>query len=188
MIQLPSRVLLKKKSNVWHQRLIGTLLSPFNDRYMSSYWTTIGRTIYVPTKYDKDLDWAEPSWIDRHEPVIAHELVHVAQDYRRGHIIHALMYLGPAPFVLPAILIPLILGDFVGVLVLVLSFLALLPLSIGLAYGRWLTEREAYQVSRSYGRPHERIVRALWSDYLFTWPKQWMVNWFENNPAPPKTD
>jgi len=188
MIRLPSRILLKKKSNIWHQKLIGKLLSPFNKKYMTGYWTTIGRTIYVPTKYDADEDWAQQSWIDRHEPVLSHEMIHVEQYDRRGSLLHYMMYLGPSPFLLPVTLLCLIVGWSLAALIAGGLTIALLPLSVGLAYGRWRTEREAYQVSRMYGSYHGRIAHNLWHDYLFTWPKTWAMTWFEKHPAPKKAD
>jgi hypothetical protein len=183
MIKLPEYVTLKKKSDSWHQKVAGKLTSPFNKRYMESYWTTLGSTIYVPTRYDNDKDWGSQDWINRHEPVIAHELVHVDQSRRWTVFVQALLYLGPSPFLAPVALAAWIfsypLAMWLGIATLVL-----LPLSIGLAYGRWRIEREAYQVSRSYGRYHVRIAHVLWTEYLMTWPKSWAVKWFEDHPVP----
>jgi hypothetical protein len=56
------------------------------DRYLSSYVTTIGRTIYVPDHWER---WPEESRVD----ILRHELVHVAQFARYGLVPMAIAYL-----------------------------------------------------------------------------------------------
>ena len=83
-------VRLVDKSTVWHQRAIDRVLRVLSlgrmDRYLTSYVTTIGRTIYVPG------DWARMPEEARIE-ILRHELVHVAQFARYGLVPMALAYL-----------------------------------------------------------------------------------------------
>lgn len=189
---------LVRKTDSRFMRAIGFLLNPINKRFMTSYWTTIGRTIYVPSRYDGDLDWGMQAFIDRHAVILAHEVVHVHQGDVLGVVLMSLLYLGPAPFVLPIALasLPVLGVDALSGFGAVA--LAAAPLSVGLAYGRWRIEREAYMINimNSSDRPAaaERAVQALWRDYGFTWPKPLMRKWFgaqiarlearENNPSP----
>ena len=51
-------------------RFLGWILKPINPDFMTSYWTTIGETIYYPTSVNI------PEW---HTGIIEHEKVHIAQ-------------------------------------------------------------------------------------------------------------
>ena len=61
-----------------------------------------------------------------------------------------------------------------------LSYL-LLPLPIGLAWFRWLWEREAYLVNiRAGTMSAEDVVQTLGSvNYFWSWPRPWMRRWFK---------
>ncbi len=94
LAKLPRPVRIVKKGDAWHQRLAGTLLWALTlggqDRYLTSYVTTLGHTIYVPNDWD---EW-EPGgrWA-----VLRHELVHVRQFERWGWPMMVLLY-GLVPF------------------------------------------------------------------------------------------
>lgn len=182
-LQIPSGVRFVTKKDSLLMRLIGFLLSPFNPRFLSSYWTTIGRTIYVPWRSADVLeDMGSPQWVRKNRRVIAHELVHVAQFERWGLLVMALLYLGPSPFV--AILAPVLLVLGVPWFVLLAVFVLLAPLSVGLAWGRWRVEREAYLSDmESLGIKPDSVLIAnysdlLWGEYLFCWPPSWSRSWF----------
>ena len=85
------------KQGAWLQRAIDRALRVISfgrmDRYLSSYVTTIGRTIYVPPGWD---GWPIESRVE----ILRHELVHVAQFARFGLVPMALAY----------VLLPLPLG------------------------------------------------------------------------------
>jgi len=179
-MQLPHGARLRKKTDSLSQQLVGLLLKPLNGGYMTHFWTTIGRTIYVPSKYDADADWGAGSWVLRHTAVLNHELKHVEQGSKWGMALQALMYVGPAPFLL-LLSLPLWWVSPLTTYVLLAAAALSSPLTIGLAYGRWRIEREAYQVSRMYGRSVDAIVNSLWKNYAWTWPRAWMKKWFETN-------
>jgi hypothetical protein len=89
-------VRLRRKDEVWHQRVIDLLLKLVTlggqRHYLDRYVTTLGRTIYVT-----------PDWEEREEPdraiTLCHERVHVAQFRRYGLIPMAIAYLLlPLPF------------------------------------------------------------------------------------------
>lgn len=148
------------------------LLAKFaGDHFMTSMWTTVGSTIYVPTQYDNDPDWGSEAWCIRHGTTLQHEATHVNQGRTLSWPVFFLIYFGPAPI---SILLWLINVKFV------LLTLGLLPLSLGLAYGRWRLEREAYLVDIRDGVDIDFIVDSLWHRYMFTWPKSWMAKWFHS--------
>lgn len=173
---------LRRKSESRLHRLIARLPG-MPDNYMRSYWTTIGHTIAVPAKYDGDLDWGTPEWRRRHNVIIGHEHKHIWRMEQWGWPLYTTAYLGPAVVLAP--LVPLAVW-LVGWWALA-GWAALLPLSAGLAYGRWYIEREAYLIRmrqlRGAARASfiNRVVDNLWSDYVGTWPKGWMRKWFNDN-------
>ena len=59
------------------------------------------------------------------------------------------------------------------------------PLPIGLCYGRWVLEREAYLVEiLKHGRAIDSCVAAIDSQlYLWPWPRTWMRRWFADRGA-----
>jgi hypothetical protein len=84
-------VRLVKKSESWLMRVAGFLVRPFNKRFMTHYWTTIGRTIYYPDHVDDPCS---------HVAVMDHELVHIDQ-WLKWWILHPISY---AVFPLPIVL------------------------------------------------------------------------------------
>ncbi len=83
-------VRLVDKRAAWLQRAIDRALRLLSlgrmDRYLSSYVTTIGRTIYVPAGWE---GWP----IEARVEILRHELVHVAQFERYGLLPMAIAYL-----------------------------------------------------------------------------------------------
>lgn len=59
-----------------------------------------------------------------------------------------------------------------------LAYLLVLP--VGLAYFRWVFEREAYLVQiRAKTMTAEQVVKTLGSlSYFWSWPRPWMRKWF----------
>ena len=75
---------LKPKSDSRLMHAIGKVLSVFgNKRFMESYWTTLFKTIYYPSRV------SDPY---RYDVVIEHECVHVAQ-WRKFNILFTISYL-----------------------------------------------------------------------------------------------
>lgn len=124
------------------------LMRALNKLGGGAYWTTIGKTIYYPDQI-----------VDPHlfPDIIEHEKVHVAQYKKLSVPVFLFLY-------------------------------CLVPLPVGLAYFRWRFEREAYLVQFKYllaENPQydidfevEQVVRSLWFNYLFAWPRGWMKSWF----------
>lgn len=143
----PVRVVPKRA--YWHQRAAATALRVVTlggqDRYLSDYVTTLGRTIYVPD------DWDEQPPGRRWE-VLRHEAVHVRQFERWGWLVMILVY-------------------------------GILPLPLGLAYGRARLEWEAYaetlravaeleglEAAKSPALHDEIVRRFTGPDYGWMWP------------------
>lgn len=175
-----SGVYFAKKTETWWCRAVAAFIPAFNEHF----WTTLGNTIYVPARYDDDVDWGSLRWRARHaqNTVIAHELVHVAQFERFGIPLMLLFILGPSPFLLLAAVPVLLLWKTAGMMLLA-AVAVLSPLSLGLAYGRWWVERSAYLVSIQQGADVEQVVDTLWWDYGFCWPRAWMRAWFTRHSA-----
>lgn len=144
---------------------------PFIPRsFMSRFWTTIGRTVYVPTQYDLNPNWGKASWRMQHSEVLGHEKVHVEQWESLGPLMW-LLYIGPAPFLLPFIWIhPL----YFGLLILLLS-----PLTCGLAVGRAFLEIEAYGTHIKDENGYHWVGQTLWRNYFFTLPPTWTAAWMK---------
>jgi hypothetical protein len=107
----------------------------FNKYFMTDYTTTIGSTIYYPSR--KKIDKFEISSII----VLLHELVHIYDAKKVSKPLFSFLYLIPQSLVL--LLLPLFfLLDWTLVLPLIL--LCLLPLP---AYFRMVYEKRAYMVS-----------------------------------------
>lgn len=154
----PVRVVSKRL--YWHQRLADRLLRLVTlggqDRYLTEYVTTLGRTIYVP---DHFLD-GEPGAVWE---VLRHEAVHVRQFERYGWILMVLVY-------------------------------GILPLPVGLAYGRAWLEWEAYEetlrcvaeidgieAARSPELTERIVQRFTGPDYAWMWPFPGAVRgWIED--------
>ncbi len=93
----------------------------------------------------------QPKDIYKHYDVIYHEIVHIKQ-WKKWGLLFSVSYM-------------------------------LLPVPFFFAWFRWRWEREAYMETLRYTyRPlaHMRfIVRVLWEEYGWTWPKRWMMKWFK---------
>ncbi len=73
------------KTDSWLMRAIAFLLF-FNKGFTTSFVTTIGNTMYVPTK------WSE--WPDLlKERILRHERVHLRQQVRYGFLLYSFLYL-----------------------------------------------------------------------------------------------
>lgn len=128
-----------------------------NRRFLTGYWTTLGRYIAAPV----GTDITHPA----HEPVLAHEEIHVGQFRKFG--------LG-----LPEL----------GIIPMGIAYL-FLPLPIGLAWCRWAFERVAYaegiRAAVKLGRSRERLIdsavrQMTTGAYGWTWPFSGAVRrWFE---------
>ncbi len=183
-----SMTLVRKSDSSW-MRFIARIFKLFNKDFESTYWTTIGTYCFVPSIYDKDDDWGTADWLDDHMPVVVHELKHVDQYNRRGAFLHALIYLGPSILLLPMMLLLLAASHWIGLAWASwtsLAIVVLAPLSVGLAYGRWVSEREGYLCNLAAGATIDWVVDVLGKGYLWPWPKTWMKAWFEKN-LPPKS-
>ena len=186
-------VFLKKKSDSKLMRLIGWVLSPFTATFMERFWTTIGHTIYTPTRYDNDSTWGSEDWLAAHPLTVEHEVTHVRRNEAWSLPVVAVVYLGPSAYIAPValglLLTPWLFGwSWVAPIVVWHVAVLLAPLSIGLAYGRWYIEREAYLVQvRGRTDPGERerviawIADSLWDNYLWTWPRSAMRRWLKEN-------
>lgn len=160
---------IKFKNEVWWMRLLGALLF-FNHSFMTEYITTIGTTVYFPTK-ESFLRSQESS-----AEVLAHELIHMVEAEETGRVLFSLKYLFPQilsvlsllsflAFIHPAFLLNLI------------WLAAALPLP---AYWRTQIEMNGYVMSLAvqYWRAHymlETSFRSIASQftgpaYYYMWP------------------
>lgn len=148
---------LKRKQDSWIAKL-----AP------KDFWITLGRTIYVPDYAWKHEHWGyenDPhAFFVRYKSLIAHEMEHVEQFAKWGLLFYVL-YIGPAPFIAPLILLS-------WKIFLPLT-LVLLPLSVGLAYFRMRFELKAYEHQLHGDWNVEWIAETLWTKYFFTWPPKW---------------
>jgi len=124
---------IKYKDSSNFMKLLGYILF-FNKRFMTSYTTTIGSTIYFPS--EKFIKSRPNSAIT----IFLHELVHIYDAKRFNKILYSLLYLFPITLLLVSI--PLFF--FSWEIALVLTILSLCPLP---AYFRMYFERRAYMVS-----------------------------------------
>lgn len=186
---------LVKKSDSWFMKFLNFLMF-WNDSFMTSYWTTIGRTVYVPTRAVSS-NYGTEEWKKFYHRILNHEETHVAQGEAYTFPIFFILYLGPSFWKLPAIPVVWILCLFftfwLPATIVTAVFVLLFPLTAGLAYWRWYFEREAYlpevlskyrRSGRAYAQKRiDRISNNLATDYFFTWPKGWMQKWFDKQLA-----
>lgn len=166
----PDAKILKKSESVL-MKMIGLILKPFNPRFMSTYITTIGKTIYVPDRFLQDEE-------TRCLGILAHETQHII-DHQKNPVWFSLSYLFPqclaalSVFGLFGFLNPLMF-----LFLLALVFLAPLP-----APFRYQWELNGYRVSILLGRvlhrysPSEMDQVREWikkemtsGSYYFAWP------------------
>jgi hypothetical protein len=185
MTFLNKPMILVKKSQSGLMRLIAKL--PFiPESFMRRFWTTIGHKVYVPSVHDNDKDWGTVIWGQRNRVALSHERVHIVQVEKLSFPLFAILYVGPSAILAPLtiLLIPTFLISWWIPIGLLLSTLLLAPLSVGLAWGRWRIEREAYMVqmltadTANIPNTARWIADTLYLDYFFTWPRKWASRWF----------
>lgn len=162
---------IKYKNHSPFMKLIGILLF-FNRRFMTDYTTTVGSTIYIPT--DHYIRLRPVSGV----VVLLHELTHMHDERKYGHLWFQLSYIFPQILVLPALLLFLI-GWKIALPVVLLS---LTPIP---AYFRMVYEKRAYLSSlyviqklseKLLFVPHFESQKAdfikcfMDSSYYFMWP------------------
>ncbi len=123
---------IKYKDESFLMKTLGTILF-FNKSFMTQYTTTIGNTIYFPTRKTEQVRPVS-SLI-----VFLHELVHVYDSNKWSQTLFSLSYLFPLVF--SVLLLPLL---FVSLWFLPLVVLCALPVP---AYFRMMWEKRAYLVS-----------------------------------------
>jgi hypothetical protein len=177
---------LVRKDDYWVFRWMGHLLAVLRimpyDTFMTGFWTTFRNVVGYRTTLTRSQ--AEVSH------VAIHEAIHVWRWEKWGLLVYATAYIGPSiTIMLPLLLLSVVLAashvvSWLFVLACAIWLVGLLPLSAGLAYGRWFIEREAYLVqlffATSRAKEIERIVESLWKNYAWTWPRKWMRRWFQN--------
>ena len=124
---------VKYKEHSLFMKLLGYILF-FNKRFMISYTTTIGNTIYFPSK--KYIKTRPNSSIT----IFLHELVHIYDSKRFNKFIYSFLYLFP----ISLLLFSLPLFFFSWEIALILTIISLTPLP---SYFRMYFERRAYMVS-----------------------------------------
>ena len=148
----PARYVRKDDSAL--MRAIGVLLSPFNERFMESYFTTIGQTIYLPRK-TYDVDWRE-----RFKTSLKHEDDHREFFYEWGVVPTAILYL----------LFPVPVGYCYGRWVFerrawLINIRARAP-----------ADRPTYIINVV-------VPKLCGPDYLWTWPRRPARDWFLEQAA-----
>ena len=150
-----NRVRFVRKDASRFMRFLGWLLGLFGTTSFMRYaWTTIGRTIYVPTEADLTLGVNADGvgFGDRYRSSLEHEIYHVEQYLRLWHL-HSVLYL-------------------------------LFPVPFFLAWYRWWAERWAFlHQIRHYNLSIDLVVSTLWGIYGWPWPRTWMKRWFERRAA-----
>lgn len=136
-------------------RVIGLVLSPFNDSFMRTYWTTIGQTIYVPTGVELWKQGEKVHWEADHWHILQHEDDHRAFFASYGIILTAFLYL----------LFPIPIGLAWGRWVIERrAFL--------------IDARSRPPTMRAVFVEEQVLPRLCGPDYLWTWPKSWARRWF----------
>jgi hypothetical protein len=161
------KMVLRLKAESFVQKIIACILYPFNPRYMESYITVIGDTIWLPS-----IEQSEENLYQ----TLVHENIHVKQRNKYGGLIFTLAYLFPLTGAFLAIPLALFLSKWF----LLLVGLTLAPLP---AVFRFYWEVQAYRttlillkfngtVSQKYfDDVTEWVVKQMASSlYYFTWP------------------
>lgn len=149
----PARYVWKDESSL--MRAVGFVLRPFNGRFMTHYWTTIGQTIYVPTRVERFDEGSRVRWEVDHREVLSHEDDHRAFFATFGVPLTAFLYL----------LFPLPIGFAWGRWVVERRAFLIN------ARSRPPEERMRYV--------DEHVLPNLCgSAYLWTWPRSWAREWF----------
>lgn len=124
---------IKYKDQSFFMKALGKLLF-FNKKFMTSYTTTIGSTVYFPSQ-----SFIKTRPISA-EVVLMHELVHVKDSKKYGRRLFSFLYLSPQ--ILFFLCLPLLLLSWkVAILLMMIS---LLPLP---SFFRMFFEKRAYMAS-----------------------------------------
>lgn len=160
-----------RKADSWLMKTIGFFLKPFNPEFMSTYITTLGRTIYVPDGFYDDDEMQTLS-------VLAHETQHII-DYQNSPVLFSLSYLFPQCLALLSLFALFgFLNPWMWLCLIALCFLAPIP-----APWRYRAELNGYRVSILLSRvlfhhtESERTQVHDWiksqmttGSYYFAWP------------------
>lgn len=143
-------------------KVLGWLLF-FNPKFMTTYTTTIGDTVYFPSK----------SWlINKQETaavVLAHELVHIADSREAGSVIFSYCYLTPQVFSLLSLIA--LCGNVWWLLCLL--FLAPLPAPMRTYFelrGYALTDAARYKLTGNFADINFITSQFTTGAYFFMWP------------------
>jgi len=71
-------------------RFLGWVSKPFNPKFMTSYWTTVGTVVYAPSSFDINDQTVFPFF----EGILEHEGIHI-KDFRKYNILFILSYFLP---------------------------------------------------------------------------------------------
>lgn len=174
----PENILLVPKSESTLNRLIARL--PFiPDSYMSRFWTTIGKRVYVPSRRATP-DMGSDAWAERHQVILRHEAKHARRARKLSLPLYAVGYLGPSVTVGPIALGVSLFGGLEAFLWTLAVVAALAPLTGGFAVFRALDEWDAYsEAALSRGdRYVDHVAETLWRNYFFTIPPAVTRWWF----------
>lgn len=127
---------LAYKDESWSQKLLGKLMSPFNSGYLTSFTTTLGKTVYFPSR---EFYTRTPY---HSFSILAHELVHLRDDQKHG------LWFGVS-YLMPQILfVPFLLAALLGLIWSAWSLLLLVPALACLA--PWPAPWRAHWEGRGY--------------------------------------
>ena len=147
-------ITFKKKGSSLLMKIFAILLMPFSPHFMTSYWTTIFTTIYVP-----DFTVFDDKFYEQYKTIIVHERRHIL-DFKKYHILFILSYLFPPAF--------LAYGRFVWERRAYLDELDVVALQF-----------PAHSREKQLRDQIDGIAEVLSSaGYLWCWPKKWIRRWF----------
>ena len=155
------KVVMKTDSNF--MKILSTLMF-FNKGFMTKFTTTIGSTIYAPSQ----------EWLDKNNPVLIHEIIHLYDEKRLGFL-YNLLYLFPQILIIPTLLLLLF---FNWHWILPVAGVCLLPLP---ALGRSYFEKRAYLVQLfvyiNLYNSNEAVTGANLAKYFKNSTYYWMHPW-----------
>jgi hypothetical protein len=163
------------KNESLFMKVLGFLTMPFNPQFMTRYTTTIGNTVYFPSKEDYE-STPKPSFT-----VLAHELVHMMDD-RNNKWTYAISYAFPQLLALPLFILFTVLAG--------LQAWPLLILIAGALLGCWAAKKSnaAFWIVTSLAFAAAStllIVQTHWISVLYflallgmaPWPAPWRTKW-----------
>jgi hypothetical protein len=122
MIDHPS-LKIKYKDESFLMKLLSLLIYPFNQRFADGYVTTLGSTVYFPSRFNVSRDWKNAA------EILAHEGVHV-YDNEKHPIWFKLSYALNQFAIIPMVFLFAIIGSWIPVVQLIVGlFLAYLSLN-----------------------------------------------------------